>query len=147
MVRVWPQVVRTRPVVAGRHSGVTVGSPRPSVPTSSLSSREVALDIRPVTDRLPMRADGFWPDSRHLGPNRLPRRIAKGLSARTEQGKEERLLLATVNVARTGRLRQGPDRCAESPAEPEATERRGVAYGRACGGDRRRRSDGDDAGG
>ena len=78
--------------------------------------------------------------------------VARALSVRTEQGKTEQekgeyLLPTVLNVARTERLQQGPARCAQSPAQPERTERGGVAYGQACGGDRRRRSDGDDAGG
>jgi len=54
---------------------------------------------------------------------------------------------AILNVARTGRLQQGPGWCAQSPARTRTCGRGGVAYGRACGGDGRRRSDGDDAGG
>jgi hypothetical protein len=48
---------------------------------------------------------------------------------------------------RTGHLRQDPDRGAQFPGETGTCGNEGVAYGRTCGGDRRRRSDGDDAGG
>jgi hypothetical protein len=47
----------------------------------------------------------------------VPRsRIAKDPSVCTEERKEEYPLLAILNLARTGRLRQGPGRCAESTA-------------------------------
>jgi hypothetical protein len=76
------------------------------------------------------------------------RRIAKGSSVRTEQEKGEYLPLAILNVARSGRLQQGPGGCAESPAQIRTYgKKEGDAHDRSCSGDRRRRADWPDVGG